>query len=96
MDDWQAYQFHRDHIRIALALLLFGTAAVFIGALAGGDTGMVVAYYGSAFGLEGLLFALAYAYDGRTRQAMDWLYRRFGDEDYPWSAHDVEVTYRDG
>jgi hypothetical protein len=51
--------------------------------------------YGSAFAFYGALLVFACEYDGRARRLVDWQFRKFGGDDYPWAAHDVEVTYRD-
>ncbi len=97
MSSWQAYRFHRNRIGFAVALAAFGFVLVMAPMLLESDA-FATAYamaYGSAFAFYGALLVFAFAYDGRARRLVDWLLGKFGDQNYPWPAHDVEVTYRD-
>jgi hypothetical protein len=97
MSDWQAYRFHRTRMWFAVGLAAFGFALVMAPILLDSDS-LATAYaflYGTAFALFGALYTFAYANDGRARRVTDWLFQSVGEDDYPWAAHDVEVTYRD-
>jgi len=96
MSDWQAYRFHLTRMWFAFAVAAFGFALVMAPILLGSDAvGTTYAFlYGTTFALLGGLYTFAYAYDGRARRLTDWLFQKVGDGDYPWAAHDVEVTYR--
>lgn len=93
MTAWEAVQWSQNKAWMTLALAGLGFYLAYgvgvqhdnIATMSLGLVTLVIA--------DILLFA--YASDGRARRAADWLYRKFGTEDYPWSAHDVEVTYRD-
>lgn len=93
MDDWQAVQHAKHDFWAAFAIVGLG---VFIGygvALPAGEP-LLGAASSIIMGI-GALLLFAMANDGVARRVAIWLFRGLGADEYPWEAHDVEVTYRD-
>lgn len=97
MDDWQAVQYHQQQSWLAIGLVFLGVLVAFIGAPLADDIASQFATtaWALVFMVLGDTLLFAFGGDGWSRKVIDWVFRKCGREDYPWEAHDVEVTYRD-